>query len=73
MTITYDSEVDALYIRFLPQSTVLSEEVAPGIVIDRNETGQLYGIEILDASKRIGDMQALLQATLVTHVQPVKA
>jgi uncharacterized protein YuzE len=53
MRITYDSEVDALYIRFL-ETTVTTEHVAEGIAIDYNSDGQIAGIEILDAIKRFG-------------------
>ena len=33
MTISYDSEVDALYIRFI-ETTVITEHVAEGIAVD---------------------------------------
>lgn len=54
MRITYDHEVDALYIRF-QETTVTSQELAPGIVADLDAEGRLAGIEILDAAKRLGD------------------
>jgi uncharacterized protein YuzE len=53
MTISYDSEVDALYIRFL-ETTVTSEHVAEGIAVDHAADGRMAGIEILDARKRFG-------------------
>jgi uncharacterized protein YuzE len=53
MRITYDSEVDALYIRFI-ETTVTTEHVAEGVAIDYNADGQIAGIEILDAIKRFG-------------------
>lgn len=54
MTITYDSEVDALYIRFL-EGTVTTEHLAEGIAVDYAADGRMAGIEILDARKRFGD------------------
>jgi len=53
MKITYDSKVDALYIRFL-ESTVTTEHIKEGIAIDYDADGRLAGIEILDAIKRFG-------------------
>jgi uncharacterized protein YuzE len=48
MTITYDSEVDALYIRFI-EATVTTENLAEGIALDYAADGRMAGIEILDA------------------------
>ena len=53
MRITYDSEVDALYIRFI-ETTVTTEHVAEGIAVDYDLDGRIAGIEILDAIKRFG-------------------
>ncbi len=63
MKISYDSEVDALYIRFL-EKTVTTEHVAEGIAIDYTEDGKIAGIEILDARKRFGDADVLKQIVL---------
>jgi uncharacterized protein YuzE len=48
MTISYDSEVDALYIRFI-ETTVTTEHLAEGIAVDYAADGRMAGIEILDA------------------------
>jgi len=61
--ITYDPEVDALYIQFL-DTTVTTEHLAEGIAVDYDAEGRLAGIEILDALKRFGDPQALRQVIL---------
>jgi uncharacterized protein YuzE len=50
---TYDSEVDALYIRFL-ETTGTTGHLAEGIAADYDAEGRLAGIEILDAVKRFG-------------------
>jgi uncharacterized protein YuzE len=50
MKITYDAEVDALYIQFL-ETTVTTEHLAEGIAADYDTKGRLAGIEILDAMK----------------------
>ena len=64
MKITYDPEVDALYIRFtLRDTTVTSKRLAEGIVADYDARGKLAGLEILDA-KRFGGKDALRTVTL---------
>ncbi|MDP8237664.1 MAG: DUF2283 domain-containing protein [Candidatus Hatepunaea meridiana] len=63
MKITYDSEVDALYIRFI-DTTVTTEELAEGMAADYDADGRLAGIEILDASKRIGGTGVFKQIVL---------
>ena len=56
--ITYDREVDALYIR-LKQTTVTTALIEEGIALDYDEAGQIAGIEILDAAKRLDDRAIL--------------
>ena len=63
MRITYDSEVDALYIRFI-EATVTTEHVAPGIAVDYDPDGKIAGIEILDALKRFGNKDVFKKVTL---------
>ena len=58
--ITYDREVDALYIR-LKQTTVTTDLIAEGIALDYDEGGQIAGVEFLDARKRL-DNQAILRS-----------
>jgi YD repeat-containing protein len=63
MKITYDPQVDALYIRF-KETTVTTEHLAEGIAADYDAEGRLAGIEILDAVKRLGDPKVFKQVTL---------
>ena len=63
MKITYDREVDALYIRF-KETTVTTKHLAEGIAADYDAEGLLAGIEILDAMKRLGDPQVFRQVIL---------
>jgi len=54
MRLHFDREADALYLR-LDESRILeSEEVAPGIVLDFNESNEVVGIEMLNLSQRTG-------------------
>ena len=63
MKITYDPEVDALYIRFL-ETTVTTQHIAEGMAADYDAEGHLAGIEILDAVKRLGDRNVFKQVIL---------
>ncbi|KJU86813.1 hypothetical protein MBAV_000993 [Candidatus Magnetobacterium bavaricum] len=63
MTITYDPEVDALYIRFI-DAPVTTEHVAEGVAIDYDSEGRIAGIEILDAVVRFGSKDVFRKITL---------
>ena len=63
MKITYDGQVDALYIRF-KETTVTTKHLAEGIAADYDAEGRLAGIEILDAMKRLGDPAVFRQVIL---------
>lgn len=71
MKITYDPEVDALYIRFR-ETTVTTQHLAEGLAADYDADGHLAGIEILDAVKRLGDRDVFRQVILedVALVRP---
>ncbi len=57
MKITYDPEVDALYIqlRELKPGEAENRDLGSGIVADFGPDGLLAGIEILDASRVLGE------------------
>ncbi|TAL30192.1 MAG: DUF2283 domain-containing protein [Spirochaetes bacterium] len=63
MRITYDSEVDALYIRFI-EAAVTTEHVADGIAVDYDSAGNIAGIELLDAVKRLGSKDVFKKVIL---------
>ena len=63
MKITYDAEVDALYIRFR-EATVTTKHVGEGLAADYDAEGHLAGIEILDAAKRLGGREVFRQVVL---------
>jgi YD repeat-containing protein len=54
MKISYDHEVDALYILF-KDTTVTTKHLAEGIAADYDAQGRLAGIEILDAMKQLDE------------------
>ena len=53
MKIEYDREADALYIQFQPGNAKETVKIRDGIVVDISKDGKIYGIEILDVSRRI--------------------
>jgi uncharacterized protein YuzE len=61
--ISYDSQADILYIRFL-ETTVTTKNVSDGVAFDYDSDGNLAGIEILEAGVRIGDREPLRDAAL---------
>jgi uncharacterized protein YuzE len=63
MKITYDAEVDALYIRFR-ETTVTTQHLAEGIAADYDTEGHLAGIEVLDVVKRLGERDIFKQVVL---------
>jgi uncharacterized protein YuzE len=63
MRITYDREVDALYIHF-QETTVTTRDLGDGISADYDAEGHLAGIEVLGAEERFGDPSVLRQIVL---------
>jgi uncharacterized protein YuzE len=53
MKTVYDSETDALYLRFTDATILESEEVRPGLVLDFDHNGKIVAVEILDASQHL--------------------
>ncbi len=54
MKIRYDKEVDILYVSFLDSQIAESDEQKPGIIIDYDVNDNIVGIEVLNASEKIG-------------------
>ncbi len=55
MKITYDAGVDVLRILFNDAPIAESDEDKPGVILDYAEDGSIVGMEILDASKHVGN------------------
>lgn len=69
MRVRIDQQVDAVYLDLTDREIESSEEVADGVILDYDKEGRLVGIEILDASTKAGDAEALLKLTLdVPHI-----
>ena len=59
MRVTYDPEVDVLRILFSSAAIEESDEDKPGVILDYDKEGNVVGMEILDASKRVDDPRAV--------------
>lgn len=53
MKVSYDPDVDAVYLELLKSKPEGVIEVAEGIHIDVTSDGKIVGIELLDASKKV--------------------
>jgi uncharacterized protein YuzE len=72
MKIQYDSEVDALYIEFIPlnPSTAENKELSEDVIANYSPDGKLAGLEILNASVVLGEgllKRIVVEVTPVTH------
>lgn len=59
MKITYDPNVDVLRIIFSNTPIQESDEDNPGIILDYDEAGNIVGLEIIDASKRMDNPRSV--------------
>jgi uncharacterized protein YuzE len=66
MKLNYYKETDSLYIDLSSNNSVETEEVSDGIVIDYDASGNIVGIDIDNASKKI-DLQEVILSKLPTQ------
>lgn len=59
MKVFYDPEVDVLRILFSSHPIEESDEEKPGVIIDYDIDGNIVGLEVLQASKRVENPRAL--------------
>ena len=62
MKLNYHPDTDSLYIDLLERASVESREVSTGIVLDYDAAGDLVGIDIDNASRKV-----LLRRLVVSH------
>jgi uncharacterized protein YuzE len=65
MKIIYNPEIDLLRILFRSAPIEESDEDKPGVIIDYDKEGNIVGMEILDASKRMDNPRAVDYALTV--------
>ncbi|HOC69088.1 MAG TPA: DUF2283 domain-containing protein [Candidatus Hydrogenedentes bacterium] len=56
MKLHMDKEADALYLRLDDSRIIESEEVSPGVVLDFNDQNEVVGVEILNLSRRVSNL-----------------
>ncbi len=59
MKVTYDPEVDVLRVLFGSGPVEESDEDKPGVIIDYDKAGNIIGLEILNASRRVENPRAV--------------
>lgn len=59
MKATYDPKTDTLTMELKPGPVAESDEDKPGVILDYDADGNLIGIEILDASKRVDEARSM--------------
>jgi len=62
MKVTYDPEVDVLRILFSNSPIEESDEDKPGVILDYDKEGNIVGLEVLDASKRMENPRSVVYA-----------
>lgn len=66
MKITYDPQVDALYIRFLDEpAQVTTQRLSEDVAVNYAPDGRIVGIEVLDVSEHIFGFGA--ESKIVVH------
>ena len=69
MNVSFDEKADALYIQFRKGRVAKTRKIQDGILVDVDESGRLFGIEVLDVSERIpAESLCVIEADL-----PIKA
>jgi uncharacterized protein YuzE len=70
--LNYYADTDSLYIDLSEQPSVESREISEGVVVDYDANGNLVGIDIDNASKKV-QLQQLILNKLPSEVQTVAA
>ncbi len=72
MKLSYYPDTDSLYIDLAERQSAESKEVSEGIVLDYDADGNLVGIDIDNASKKL-ELKKLIVNKLPTDVQNLSA
>ncbi len=59
MKVSYDPEVDVLRILLSDAPIEESDEDKPGVILDYDKDGNVVGLEVLEASKRISNPRSV--------------
>ena len=72
MKLNYYPETDSLYIDLSTKTSVDSREISEGIVLDYDSNGNIVGIDIDNASKKI-DLTELVMTKMPVEKQRISA
>ena len=72
MKLNYYAETDSLYIDLSEKPSTESREISEGVVLDYDSKGNLVGIDIDDASKKV-QLELLILNKLPGKVQTITA
>jgi uncharacterized protein YuzE len=72
MKLNYYPETDSLYIDLAERPSTESKEVSQGVVLDYDSDGNLVGIDIDNASRKL-DLKKLVLSKLPTELQSLSA
>ncbi|MBL1211272.1 DUF2283 domain-containing protein [Geminocystis sp. GBBB08] len=72
MKINYYSDTDSLYIHLSDKPSIDSQEISEGVVLDYDEKGNLVGIDIDNASKKV-QLNELILNQLPSNIMKVPA
>ncbi len=72
MKINYYSDTDSLYIHLSDKPSIDSQEISEGVVLDYDEKGNLVGIDIDNASKKV-QLNELILNQLPSNMMKVPA
>jgi uncharacterized protein YuzE len=59
MRAKYDPKTDTLSVEFSTAPVAESDEDKPGVILDYDAAGNLVGLEVLDASKRVSEARTM--------------
>ena len=68
MKLKYYPDTDSLYIDLSEETSVESKEISEGVVLDYDAEGQLVGIDIDNASKKV-QLEELTLSKLPANIQ----
>lgn len=72
MRLNYYPETDSLYIDLAERASAESKEISEGVVLDYDANGNLVGIDIDNASKKL-DLKKLTLSKLPAQIQMLTA
>jgi len=72
MKIKYFPDTDSLYIDLSAKTSVDSKEISNGVVVDYDKDGNIVGIDIDEASKKL-DMKEIILSKFPSDIQTISA